>query len=77
MHAHTVDNNQLGPVMVAGDDNGHIGSSSELGSSINSQGQLPIELMNSCSLYPITLSSLTKGPRYTFFRDNTKSLIDL
>ena len=68
---------QLGPVMVAGDFNAHIGSSSELGSSTNTQGQLLIQLMDRCSLYPITLSSLTKGPRYTFFRDNTESLIDL
>ena len=69
--------NQLGPVMVAGDFNAHIGSSSELGSSTNTQGQLLIQLMDRCSLYPVTLSSLMKGPRYTFFRDNTESLIDL
>ena len=69
--------NQLRTVMVAGDFNAHIGSPSELGSSTNIQGQLLIQLMDRCSLYPVTLSSLTKGPRYTFFRDNTKSLIDL
>ena len=69
--------NHLGPVMVVGDFNSHIGSGSELGSSTNIQGQLLIQLMDRCSLYPITLSNLTKGPRYTFFRDNTKSLIDL
>ena len=71
----TIAYNQLGPVMVAGDFNAHIGDSSELGRSTNIQGQLRIQLMHRCSLYPVTLSSLTKGPRYTFFRDNTKSLV--
>ena len=63
--------------MVAGDFNAHIGSSSELGSSTNTQGQLLNQLMDRYPLYPVTLSSLMKGPRYTFFRDNTESLIDL
>ena len=58
-----------------GDFNAHTGGLSELGRSTNIQGQLRIQLMHRCSLYPVTLSSLTKGPRYTFFRDNTKYLV--
>ena len=64
--------------MVAGDFNGHIGCPDiKQRSCTNIQGQLLIQLMGRSSLYPVTLSSLKKGPKYTFFRDDTKSLIDL
>ena len=64
----------LGPVLIVGDLNAHIDT--QEGTNTNVQGQLLMQLMDRCSLYPVTLSDITAGPCYTFFRENTQSMID-
>ena len=66
---------KLGPVLVAGDMNAHLGEGGSCAE--NNQGKSLSHLMDRCSLFSVTTSNITNGPNYTFFRENCHSLIDL
>ena len=52
--------------MVASNFNAYIGSSSELGAAPTLKGNYLSNYWTDALYTPVTLSSLTKGPRYTF-----------
>ena len=65
-------------VIIAGDFNAHIGATGGprgVGDP-NSQGLLLLEMIHNNNLYVPTLSCLSAGPQYTFFRGNTTTTTD-
>ena len=60
---------RLGPVLIAGDFNAHLGPLGGIrGQGIpNQQGVLLKQLLDRCELHVVSLSSLSEGPFYTFW----------
>ena len=79
---HTIENlinrHQDMPVIVAGEFNAHIGTrGGPRGSGdTNNQGSLLLEMISNNDLYVSSLSCISTGPLYTFFRENTMTTTD-
>ena len=60
---------KLGPVLIAGDFNAHLGPLGGVrGQGIpNQQGVFLKQLLDQCELHAVSLSSLSEGPLYTFW----------
>ena len=74
----TEESKQLGPTIIMGDFNAHLGT---LGGprgcgDPNSQGVLLHELLQRCDLFVASLSNHAKGPDYTFWRGDTHTTVD-
>ena len=68
----------LGPVVVLGDFNAHLGTlGGERGKgSSNLQGMLLSEVMDRCNLSAVSLSSLATGPAFTYISGDVKTTVD-
>ena len=69
---------RLGPIVIIGDFNAHLG---KLGGvrgqgNPNQQGTLPHQLLVWCKLYAVSLSSISRGPLYTFWNSTTQTTVD-
>ena len=69
---------RLGPIVIIGDFNAHLG---KLGGvrgqgNPNQQGTLLHQLLVRCKLYAVSLSSISKGPPYTFWNSTTQTTVD-
>ena len=62
-----------GPVIVAGDFNAHLPVCCSMP---NEEGHLIAEFIDQNHLYPVSCSSISSGPNYTFFTDTSKSIVD-
>ena len=74
----TEDSKQLGPTIIMGDFNAHLGT---LGGpkgcgDPNSQGVLLHELLRRSDLFVASLSNHAEGPDYTFWRGDTHTTVD-
>ena len=74
----TEESKQLGPTIIMGDFNAHLGT---LGGprgrgDPNSQGVLLHELLQRCDLFAASLSNHAEGPDYTFWRGDTRTTVD-
>ena len=72
------DNQRLGPVVIMGDFNAHLGAlGGERGvDDPNQQGLLLHQLLTRCNLYVVSLSLLATGPQYTFQNSVTQTTVD-
>ena len=72
------DSTILGPVVVAGDFNAHLGKLWRpcASSTANCQGLLLGELLNRCELHATSLSSTTSGQEYTFHSGDRFTTVD-
>ena len=71
-------NKHEGPVVLAGDFNSHVGpegGDKALGSQ-NLHGRLLLEMVQNNDLFITSLSSMSSGPAYTFFRGDTYTTTD-
>ena len=68
----------MGPVIVAGDFNAHLGSmwGPRAGGNPNLQGVLLGDLLNRCKLHAVSLSESVSGPSYTYKSGNTVTTVD-
>ena len=69
---------QLGPVLITGDFNAHLGTlggARDQGSP-NQQGILLHQLLVRCNLYAVSLSPLSTGPQYTFWNSVIQTTVD-
>lgn len=74
----TEESKQLGPTIIMGDFNAHLGT---LGGpwgrgDPNSQGVLLHELLQRCDLFAASLSNHAEGPDYTFWRGDIRTTVD-
>ena len=69
---------RLGPVLIAGDFNAHLGPLGGVrGQGIpNQQGVLLKQLLDRCELHAVSLSSLSEGPLYTFCNSEVQTTVD-
>ena len=72
------DSANLGPVVIAGDFNAHLGRmwGPRTPDTANSQGVLLGEMLNRCDLYAASLSSTVCGPEHTFHSGDRFTTID-
>ena len=63
------------PVIIAGNFNAHVGARGGSGDP-NNQGSLLLEMISNNDLYVSSLSCISTGPLYTFFRENTTTTTD-
>ena len=68
----------MGPVIVTGDFNAHLGSmwGPRAGGNPNLQGVLLGDLLNRCKLHAVSLSESVSGPSYTYKSGNTVTTVD-
>ena len=74
------DSSLLGPVVVLGDFNAHVGSlggvnSKGLGDP-NVQGVLVSEVMEQCNLSAVSVGSLCSGPSFTYMSGDVRTTVD-
>ena len=69
---------RLGPVLIAGDFNAHLGPLGGIRGqgSPNQQGVLLKQLLDRCELHAVSLSSLSEGPSYTFWNSEVQTTVD-
>ena len=70
-------NKHCGPVILAGDFNSHVGSEGgpKASGSQNLHGRLLLEMVCYNDLFITFLSSLSTGPSYTYFREDTQTIL--
>ena len=59
-----------GPLILVGDLNAHLNAPT------NKQGDLVLEAIRNCNLFIASSSCIAKGPGYTFFNTNRKTVVD-
>ncbi len=69
---------RLGPVVIAGDFNAHLGplGGTRSQDNPNQQGIILKQLLDRCELYVVSLSSLSEGPLYTFWNSDVQTTVD-
>ncbi len=69
------DSQLLGPVVVLGDFNAHLGGAESNGEQ-NLQGVLLQEVLQQCDLSAVSQGALASGPGYTFYSGDTRTTVD-
>ena len=69
---------RLGPIVIIGDFNAHLGKLGDVRGqgNPNQQGTLLHQLLVRCKLYAVSLSSISRGPLYTFWNSTTQTTVD-
>ena len=69
---------QLGPVIIAGDFNAHLGPmwGPRANKSPNIQGVLLGEVLDRCKLHAVSLGDSVSGPDYTYLSGNSSTIVD-
>ena len=69
---------QLGPVIIAGDFNAHLGPmwGPRAHKSPNIQGVLLGEVLDRCKLHAVSLGDFVSGPDYTYLSGNSSTIVD-
>ena len=77
MSAHLV-SKRHGPVILAGDFNSYVGSEGgpKASGSQKLHGRLLVEMIYNNDLFITSLSSLSTGPSYTYFKEDTQTITD-